>query len=320
VHERSRNGARHDLQQLETRRLGVRVFAWNIRQGGGARLSRIADALRRHDADILVLSEYRGGASGDRLRASLETLGYGYTTTLSPPPGRSGVLIAARFAFDDYGVVGGELPEPYRMVGVEFAAFHLVGTYMPNLLGKGPLLGSANRQDAQDRRSRPRDRGFQHLPSLSRRGGRDRSHSPLHGPDRRDRISKRSGSAGYADMMDDLKDTTTTEAVAEDWAKVKLPPRLTGLPTAVWITENDGYPHDVRVKVSTLHGGRGSWRTAPSIAVRPAPPEIMPGSLPAADAALVSRWIDLNRDLIIDYWNSVVDFDEVTPRLQQVQP
>jgi exonuclease III len=97
----------------------VRVFAWNIRQGGGARLSRIADALARHDADILVLSEYRGGASGDRLRAALETLGYGYTTTLAPPPGRSGVLIAARFAFDDYGAVGGGLPEPYRMVGAE---------------------------------------------------------------------------------------------------------------------------------------------------------------------------------------------------------
>jgi len=47
-------------------------------------------------------------------------------------------------------------------------------------------------------------------------------------------------------MMDDLKGTTTTEAVAEDWAKVKLPPRVTGLPMAVWITENDGYPHDVR--------------------------------------------------------------------------
>ena len=75
-------------------------------------------------------------------------------------------------------------------------------------------------------------------------------------------------------MTDDLKDTTATEAVAEDWAKVKLPPRVTGLPMAVWITENDGYPHDVRVKVSTLHGGRGSWRTAPSIAVRPQPHEL----------------------------------------------
>ena len=132
--------------------------------------------------------------------------------------------------------------------------------------------------------------------------------------------SKRSGRAGDSDMTDDLKDTATAEAVAEDWAKVKLPPRLTGLPMAVWITENDGYPHDVRVKVSTLHGGRGSWRIAPSIAVRPQPHEIAPGSLPAADVALVSRWIDLNQNVIVDYWNSVIDFDEVKPRLQQVQP
>jgi hypothetical protein len=51
-------------------------------------------------------------------------------------------------------------------------------------------------------------------------------------------------------MTDDLKDTVTTQAVAEDWAKLKLPPRLTGLPMAVWIIENDGYPHDVRVKVA----------------------------------------------------------------------
>jgi hypothetical protein len=39
-------------------------------------------------------------------------------------------------------------------------------------------------------------------------------------------------------MTDDLKDATTTEAVAEDWAKVKLPPCLTGLPMAVWTTES----------------------------------------------------------------------------------
>lgn len=119
-------------------------------------------------------------------------------------------------------------------------------------------------------------------------------------------------------MTDELKDTTATETVAEDWAKVKLPPRLTGLPMAVGITENDGYLHDVRVKVSTLHGGRGSWRTASSIAVRPQPHEIVPGRLPAADVALVTRWIDLN--LIIDYWNGAIDFDEVKPRLRQLQP
>ena len=92
----------------------------------------------------------------------------------------------------------------------------------------------------------------------------------------------------------------------EDWAAVKLLPVDTGLPMAVWITENDGYPHDVRVNVSALHGGRSSWRAAPSIGVRPRPHEIVPGSLPAADVALVGRWIMLNRAAIIDFWNGAI--------------
>jgi len=99
-------------------------------------LPQIADALAHHKADILVLSEYRGGEAAVRLRAALQTLGYRYATPLAPPPGRSGVLIAARCVFRDHREVDGGLPEPYRMVGVEFPAFRLVGIYMPNLLAK----------------------------------------------------------------------------------------------------------------------------------------------------------------------------------------
>ncbi|MGH7031476.1 MAG: hypothetical protein ACREE9_04575 [Stellaceae bacterium] len=104
----------------------------------------------------------------------------------------------------------------------------------------------------------------------------------------------------------------------EDWASVKRLPHQTGLPMAVWITENDCYPHDVRVKVSTLHGGRGSWRAAVSIVVRPLPREIVPGSLPAADVPLVSRWIELNRAVIIDLWNQAITPDEAIARLQRL--
>jgi hypothetical protein len=39
----------------------MRLLAWNIRQCGGSRLPRIAEALKRHDAEIVVRSEYRGG-------------------------------------------------------------------------------------------------------------------------------------------------------------------------------------------------------------------------------------------------------------------
>ena len=60
----------------------MRLLAWNIRQGGGARLAAIAKALARHEADILVISEYRGGDSASRLRAALAVLGYRHQTDL----------------------------------------------------------------------------------------------------------------------------------------------------------------------------------------------------------------------------------------------
>ena len=81
------------------------LLAWNIRQGGGSRLARIADALARQDADILVLSEYRGGEAAMRLLAALDSLGYRHVTKLAPPPNRSGVLIASRFTFYEHGAV-----------------------------------------------------------------------------------------------------------------------------------------------------------------------------------------------------------------------
>ncbi len=116
----------------------MRLLAWNIRQGGGSRLARITSALEHHEADILVLSEFRGGQSAARLLAALDALGYRYATTLMPPPGRTGVLIAARCPFREHGMVGIGVPEPYRMVSVAFASFRLVGVYMPNLLAKIP--------------------------------------------------------------------------------------------------------------------------------------------------------------------------------------
>ena len=114
------------------------LLAWNIRQGGGSRLARIGDALARQNADILVLSEYRGGEAATRLIASLDRLGYRHVTKLAPPPNRNGVLIASRCAFYERGAIANGLPEPYRMVSVVFASFRLSGVYLPNLIAKIP--------------------------------------------------------------------------------------------------------------------------------------------------------------------------------------
>jgi exodeoxyribonuclease-3 len=114
----------------------VRLLAWNIRQGGGSRLAGIVGALVHHDADVLVLSEYRGGDSAERLRAALALAGYRHVTELVPPPQRTGVLIASRLGFAAHGALCMEVPEPYRLVDVDLGTVRLTGVYMPNMLKK----------------------------------------------------------------------------------------------------------------------------------------------------------------------------------------
>jgi exonuclease III len=116
----------------------IRVLAWNIRQGGGTRLSAIAAAIRRHEADVLVISEYRGGDAATRLRSALAALGYRYMTEAVPPPNRLGVLIAALRPFDAQAPLGAELLEPCRVVSIAIDGIRLHGVYMPNLLKKVP--------------------------------------------------------------------------------------------------------------------------------------------------------------------------------------
>ena len=116
----------------------LRLLAWNIRQGGGTRLPRIVAAIAQHDADVLILSEYRGGDSGARLRAALAAIGYAHLTAATPPAGGNGTLIAARQPFDDGGPLTEAVPEPYRIVRAYIGPLRIYGVYMPNLLKKVP--------------------------------------------------------------------------------------------------------------------------------------------------------------------------------------
>jgi len=122
--------------------------------------------------------------------------------------------------------------------------------------------------------------------------------------------------------IDRLKEQAREATIADEgWSMAKLLPPETGLPMAVWLTENDGYRHDVRVKVSTIHSGRGSWRhDATSVALRPRLREIGRRRLTSEDLQRVSQWIELNRDTIIDYWDGKLSLTELLARLRKVVP
>ncbi len=54
------------------------ILSWNIRQGGGSRLTKIVKAIESIKPEVLALSEFRNNKSGLQLRTSLLRLGYRY--------------------------------------------------------------------------------------------------------------------------------------------------------------------------------------------------------------------------------------------------
>ena len=121
-------------------------------------------------------------------------------------------------------------------------------------------------------------------------------------------------------MADDSIARGGADEAADDesaFDMANLSPALTGLPMVVWVSERGGARHDVRVRVSTIHGrtdSPGQWAV---VAVRPAP-RLVHGSLSPADFAAVSNWIRLNEVAIVDYWNYQLLTDELIRRLQRL--
>lgn len=90
-------------------------------------------------------------------------------------------------------------------------------------------------------------------------------------------------------------------------------PKRSGLPFVVYISEKQGR-HDVRVKVAD--GPKGANFVA-VVGVRPEV-ELKEGVLSPRDFALVKAWIELNRDVIIGYWDRTIE--DTADALAALQP
>lgn len=108
---------------------------------------------------------------------------------------------------------------------------------------------------------------------------------------------------------------------AEDdfFLMANLRPAETGLPMVVWVSERGGARHDVRIKVSQTHGPRIDPTNTATVAVRPAA-RLIAGQLSSADLQAVSRWVQRNRDAILDYWDSTISTAELLQQLQPLSP
>jgi hypothetical protein len=86
-----------------------------------------------------------------------------------------------------------------------------------------------------------------------------------------------------------------------------LSPKKTGLPFVVWISPRGNARHDVRVKVS--RSPKAMPEEFITVAVRPEI-RIMGGALPLSDFNLLKRWIELNQEALVRFWNGDIEYTE----------
>jgi hypothetical protein len=106
------------------------------------------------------------------------------------------------------------------------------------------------------------------------------------------------------DARDPERDETQGQALFE---MANLRPERTGLPFVVFVSQRGGARHDVRVKVARSAKVRPAEMI--TVAVRPSV-RVIRGRLDPDDLARLAAWIDLNRDVLVAYWNGDIEYTE----------
>lgn len=117
----------------------MKVVALNIRHGGGDRVSVILDAINSHEADTIVLTEFRENKNSGKIRNALFKDGYIFQFSGSIEPKLNSVFIASKTAF----VPKSDILSPglrHRIIGAQFADLLLLGFYFPGKNEKEPVF------------------------------------------------------------------------------------------------------------------------------------------------------------------------------------
>jgi hypothetical protein len=110
-------------------------------------------------------------------------------------------------------------------------------------------------------------------------------------------------------------ETLVTGEAEDTYQLMNLPPRMTGLPMVVWVSQRGNARHDVRVKVNMAHGRQMRIENTAVVAVRPSP-RVIVGQLASEDSRVVSAWIRLNQEALVAYWDDDIDTGEFLDQLK----
>ena len=108
--------------------------------------------------------------------------------------------------------------------------------------------------------------------------------------------------------MKAINESVAAPGTEDFFEMANLSPKCTGLPFVVWISPKGGAAQDVRVKIS--RGPKVPASELVSVAIRPEVRVVGGGEIGAQDLALLKKWIELNCDVIVKYWDGEIEYTE----------
>jgi len=110
----------------------LKVLSWNIRQGGGSRVSSICQKLINSDSQLIVLSEFRNNSAGASIRHKLLLAGYRHQYVSNSKPSENSAAVFSKIKGSSFSLPIVDSKYHENMVGVSFAAFDIIGVYLPH--------------------------------------------------------------------------------------------------------------------------------------------------------------------------------------------
>lgn len=133
----------------------MKITTWNIRHGGGNRITEIIKWIENHDTDYFLITEYRNNENGVLLSKALAKCGYSFQLMPKTEKNKNTLMIASKREFT--GVYfHNELGDDYlRVIKVEDDEIIIYGVYFPQKNEKKKifefLLNEMNRQSDKTR-------------------------------------------------------------------------------------------------------------------------------------------------------------------------
>lgn len=130
----------------------MKVFAWNIRQGGRRNRMEIVTRCRHHDADIVVLNEYRRNDVGAYLSECLRESGWVHQAVGDTDHRTNTNFVASRLPIRRARPLDRRLDKPHRMLDLSIDGLRLTAVHMPNMRAKLPYWEAVIRAGRRRRR------------------------------------------------------------------------------------------------------------------------------------------------------------------------